>query len=53
MEEDLILFKCFSKVMGMFKTLSGRLPEDSMRKILLLYILCLLGVEVTEVHFGV
>ena len=34
-------------------TLSGRLPEDSMQKILLLYILCLLSVEVTEFHFGV
>ncbi len=34
-------------------TLSGRLPEDSKQKILLLYILCLLGVEVTEFHLGV
>jgi hypothetical protein len=34
-------------------TLFGGLPEDSMQKILLLHILCLLGVEVAEFHFGV
>ncbi len=34
-------------------TLYGRLPEDSKQKILFLYILCLLDVEVTEFHLGV
>jgi hypothetical protein len=34
-------------------TLSSRLLEDSKQKILLVYILCSLGVEITEFHFGV